>query len=705
MDFIYMFKFYIACLALNVVALPLCYKVFGKMRNGGMFISKSLGLYITGYVMWLLSSLKLLKFSDYGAIISFLIALLVGYCPVVVGIVKNKSNKFVEYIKSNYKSYIICEIVFILVFVFINWIFAHRIPGSETERMMDLGFMNSLYMTEYMPPKDMWAAGSYINYYYFGQYIITFLTKLSFIPVGYGYTFGLFLIISWGIVAVFCLVYSITDSRVAGVLSSAGVFLAGNMHYVVFGKIVPMIWDVLQLEGDKPKYWFANSTRYIGYVPEMASDKTIHEFPSYSFIVGDLHAHVVNLLVVIVILSLLWCYLIHIKETCSKDSNIFKVCINPYTILIAFLLGICSMSNYWDLPIYYVVSGSIILFGMIYAVGLTKEVPIFVGLTGIFIYILNLVIALPFNLKFEKMIEGIGIVEQRSLFYQYLLLWGFPVILAILFFINVIRAKKFDVNILYITMLLLCAIGLTLIPELVFVKDIYIDGFPRANTMFKLSYEAFVMFGIGIGCVINHFYKQSIESEGLESYRVKKISIVSTILLLCTCCYSITAVNMWISDFSKETFRGFDAASTIKNNNFYELDAIDFLVEYSVANEQLQPTVLEADGDSYTNTCRVSVLTGFPTVLGWHTHEWLWHNSYNYMEKRRMDVEELYSGEDVSNKKLLVQKYDIDYIYIGLKEYSKYEIVQNSLLEELGEVIFCEACDSGEIIEIIKVAK
>ena len=41
----------------------------------------------------------------------------------------------------------------------------------------------------------------------------------------------------------------------------------------------------------------------------------------------------------------------------------------------------------------------------------------------------------------------------------------------------------------------LCAIGLVLIPELVYVRDIYESGNARANTMFKLTYQAYIMFG------------------------------------------------------------------------------------------------------------------------------------------------------------------------------------------------------------------
>ena len=39
----------------------------------------------------------------------------------------------------------------------------------------------------------------------------------------------------------------------------------------------------------------------------------------------------------------------------------------------------------------------------------------------------------------------------------------------------------------------LCAMGLILIPELVYVRDIYENGNARANTMFKLTYQAYIL--------------------------------------------------------------------------------------------------------------------------------------------------------------------------------------------------------------------
>ena len=44
--------------------------------------------------------------------------------------------------------------------------------------------------------------------------------------------------------------------------------------------------------------------------------------------------------------------------------------------------------------------------------------------------------------------------------------------------------------------------GLILLPEIVYVKDIYSGDYKRANTMFKLTYQAFIMFGICFGYII-----------------------------------------------------------------------------------------------------------------------------------------------------------------------------------------------------------
>ena len=139
------------------------------------------------------------------------------------------------------------------------------------------------------------------------------------------------------------------------------------MHYVVIGKLLPWIREIFHLPKGDYTYWFPNSTRYIGYYPA-ENDKTIHEFPSYSFVLGDLHAHVVNLMFVVALISLVYAMMQHYSGKHALQAEVTgnrKFCKNqvaaaltdPYVLVFAFLIGMFHWTNYWDFVIYYVMGG------------------------------------------------------------------------------------------------------------------------------------------------------------------------------------------------------------------------------------------------------------------------------------------------------------------------------------------------------------
>ncbi|MFR4430785.1 MAG: DUF2298 domain-containing protein, partial [Blautia faecis] len=127
--------------------------------------------------------------------------------------------------------------------------------------------------------------------------------------------------------------------------------------------------------------------------------------------------------------------------------------------------------------------------------------------------------SLPFHLTFENvMVQGIGIVKIHTAFYQFSVLWAFPLLVCVPFVIGILRRigtfpekkfRSFFSNIkysdLYGLVLVLCAIGLIFIPEFVYVRDIYEKTAPRANTMFKLTYQAYIMFGIMMAYILVFF--------------------------------------------------------------------------------------------------------------------------------------------------------------------------------------------------------
>jgi uncharacterized membrane protein len=182
--------------------------------------------------------------------------------------------------------------------------FNARIEGLE--KFMDYGFVNSILRSGYVPPKDMWFAGESINYYYFGQYLTAFITRLSGIKTEITYNLMMATLFAFSMALCFAIVTNLlkgfglkknTPAVIGGLIGSALVSLGGNLHSFIYGTL-----SKYTNEGEA--YWFPDATRYIGYNPE-TTDKTIHEFPIYSFVVSDLHAHVVNMIFVLTLLGVL----------------------------------------------------------------------------------------------------------------------------------------------------------------------------------------------------------------------------------------------------------------------------------------------------------------------------------------------------------------------------------------------------------------
>ena len=79
-------------------------------------------------------------------------------------------------------------------------------------------------------------------------------------------------------------------------------------------------------------YWYPNATRFIPF--------TIHEFPIYSFVVSDLHGHVLDIPFVLLTIATIFTLFI------GKKIKFIHL------VFISFLLAIMYMTNAWDGLIY-----------------------------------------------------------------------------------------------------------------------------------------------------------------------------------------------------------------------------------------------------------------------------------------------------------------------------------------------------------------
>mgnify|MGYP003305625162 CR=1 FL=1 len=227
------------------------------------------------------------------------------------------------------------------------------------------------------------------------------------------------------------------------------------------------------------------------------------------------------------------------------------------------------------------------------------------------------------------------------------------------------------------------------IPEFVYVRDIYENGNARANTMFKLTYQAYIMFALTMGYGIYRLLAVS---------RQKVFKIISGIclfFLIWTVGYFGKSVDSWFGKvLNPSGYQGLYALGYLDTDFSEDVSAIQWLKE----NIKGAPVVLEANGDSYSGYERVSAATGLPTILGWYVHEWLWRNDTDDLNRKQADVMSIYTSQDESQVRALLTEYGVSYIFVGSKEREKYEdSLNNALLQSLGEIVFMDE-DSGTYI-------
>lgn len=689
------FKWWLMMLVLGLAAYPLCAKLFSSFSDKGYVFGKILGGIAPAWLLWFFASLRLIKFSAAAVIVVTILCMALWW---VLGqyIFKKNTKELLK--EMPLEAILIREAVFTAAFLFFCYVKCFNPDAYGTERMMDYGFMQSIYRSDYFPPEDLWFAGEDLNYYYFGQYFCTFLTKLSLNSVDYGYNLSLVMCFALCLSFAFSLVYQLMfgnsgdkkKAAVAGTLAAMVLPGAASVHYLIFNFLVPWTWDILAIPGDKPSYWYADSTRYIGYHPE-TNDRTAHEYPAYSFLLGDLHAHVINIFVVLTILAILYAWIKDNEEEAEESvivSSIFASELRkPRLWVLSFLTGICVMENFWDFPIYFVVSGAVLLaLNMRRQINPLKVVSV-TALQGAVVLLMSLAVSLPFQLSFKAMANGICFAENHTPLYQLAILWALPLSLLTGFAVAVIsrckgdsirnRLRSFEKTDLYVLLMGLCGAGLILIPEIIYIEDIYSGDFKRFNTMFKLSYQAFIMLNLMMCYVVGRFVMKP------ETKTQKKWGSIGGVILVLCCGYFVTALRMSAGDIKdRENYKGLRGDAYIEREDPMDSEAVYWVRD----NIPSGSVVLEANGDSYTIYNRVSVISGLPTVLGWHTHEWLWHNDLTPVDERVDIVRRMYVDAD----KALMEEYGVDYVFVGHCEYEKYsgEGMDAAALMDLGEVIY-----------------
>lgn len=713
---------YLLALVLGTAAIPLTGRLFRRFQDRGWMFSKVTAIAVSGFLTWFLVAVKIIKFTTMTCIVVTLVcaaASLILYC--------REQKAGFECIPFAHLDLVYAEeLLFFTAFLLWTYFAGFHPAAYGTEKFMDYGFMEAMMRSKTLPATDLWYSQGKINYYYGGQYFAVFLTKLSGAKVELSYNLMRTFVAGLAFAMPFSLVHQMVTDRlgrirtgwkkalpsVTGILAGISVSIAGNMHYVVYGQIIPFIQ---KLKGEEvSSYWFPDATRYIGFNPDV-EDKTIHEFPCYSFVLGDLHAHVVDIMFVLLLLGLLYAWMKKVRttelsgESMSRREFWKKQLLMPQLLAAGALLGMFHWTNYWDFVIYFVVTCGAALFMNI--IGQKGKIRWVLGVTAaqaVEILTLATVIILPFTLQFDtsNMVQGIALAKHHSLLHQLLVLWGLPGILTILFVVSLLIEKlrgaeqkslyhlltSIRLPDLFAVLMGLCAIGLVLIPELVYVRDIYENGNARANTMFKLTYQAYIMFGM---TMIYAIFRLLVIG---KNKILKVLAFIGLFLFVWTCGYFGNSVHSWFGTVWKSSqYKGLNATAFLETDFPEDVNGIRWLKE----NISDAPVVLEANGDSYSEYERVSAMTGLPTIMGWYVHEWLWRGDLADLNAKIEEIKEIYTSTDETRVKELLDEYNVSYIFVGSCERNKYGAdLNNDLLKGLGEVVFQDSEYPTYIVKI-----
>ena len=353
---------------LGLAALPLTFLLFHRLPDRGYTLSKPLALVLFSFVLWVLGLAHVFPNS---------IFTIFGILALGTGIsgwaLYRYKDQWAVFLRAEWRTVLVAEGVF-LAFLLLWLGIASGSPAiNHTEKLMDFGFVNAVLQSRFFPPEDPWLAGHSISYYYFGHFMMAFLIKLTGISSAVGYNLAITLVPALVAMGAFGLVYNLVRLSGAGRASALGFGLAAPALVILVGNLEGALefihlrdwggdgfWGWIGIKGLESGadtgsgvfpdqfWWWWRSTRVIDTLADGQSlDYTITEFPFFSFILGDLHAHVVSLPFMILVLSLG----LNLFQSPAKLGFRWLTRHPLEAAALALFLGSLAFINAWDYPL------------------------------------------------------------------------------------------------------------------------------------------------------------------------------------------------------------------------------------------------------------------------------------------------------------------------------------------------------------------
>ncbi|MFW6128606.1 MAG: DUF2298 domain-containing protein, partial [Halobacteriota archaeon] len=588
-------------------------------------------------------------------------------------------------LKNSLKESALSELVFISAFVVAVFYLMHKpeIYFAYSEDFMDFAFLKSILRTDYFPTVDPWFAGHDLIYYYFGHLISAVWIKLSGVEPQVGYNLAVAAFYSMAVQTAFGLGYNLTRKKLYGLVTVVVIlvmgFISGFLQLLAYFRGS----DILHYEAFSGSFTelvfhfsFNEATRIIPH--------TLNLYPSFTFLQGDLHAPLMSTAFQLAFIGL-----------CLAVYRNF----NLYTFFSALVFSLFFIGlDTWSFPTYF----TLLVITAYFATRNRVFLLVLAAVGGIFLYTLNA--------------EMVGIVTHRTELIQFLRIFPVFIFISITYIASGMELKSkrmgitvtafltalfagfiigFQLAFLFVLAGLLAyyiltdrskignesgsgdiygdiyplivgglAVLLLLFCELFYINDAYTDPQTRFNTVLKFHLQVWVLWGIASAFFLSRIRNRAVVAVAVFLIAVSAIHPVFTSFAMPNADYMGSTEELTL-----------DGMKWVEEQHPIEYEAIKWL-------DNRSGVVLEAPGEAYHYSSRVSAFTGLPTLVGWKPHENMWGRNWSSIFEREKAAQDIYLNASCE----AIKEYDVKYIFVGEAEYRKYDHIGLRYSQNLTQV-------------------
>ena len=743
---------------IGLAAFAPAYFLLPKLADRGWGLSKPLGILIVGYTAWILSALRLAP-----SVRLTLLVIAIILAALAAALFYSRRDEIIAFIKREWRLLLAAELVFLAFFALWTMFRAFDPAINHTEQPMDFAFFNASIRSTIGQPEDPWMRGESISYYYFGYWMMGALSEISGVASNISYNLSLALIPSLSAMAIFSVVSSLVRPEGAGLRLSVVCGVAGGLALGIVSNLEGVLefmranaigsqglYELIGVDGvDGPAeapsdkwypdefWWWFRATRVINtFVDGHGIDYTIQEFPFFSFILGDLHPHMM-----VIPFALLFTGLV-LNFFRADLPDLLRSNYLAYTglFVMALSLGGLAFTNMWDLPTY--ASLLVVIAGLkayhehsrqsegedeggTFGARMVDAMAIAFAVIA-----LAILLYLPYYMGFSASVSGIGAVVTPTRYLHTVIVWGAPLILVAPFVAASFWQTAVGPDWRGMTLIsLLVSLGPFVAWLILRLQSAEPVGSPEGRLIHILplvvligmsawsalheikargpSGKAFALVLATFGLLLIMgpellFVDDSFDTPSQRMNTVFKLYYQAWILLASAGGF---ALYFWVS--SRPTLRGrkralstlwaISAVALLSGSLYYTaaafvskskdstqavtLNGLAFVEESNPAEymairyikDNVSPDAAILEGvGEWFDSGLISRSTGIPTIYNWPGHQLQWRGQSPEFVRRERDVATIYQTDDLEEARELLAKYDMEYVYIGPRERNKY---------------------------------